>query len=424
MAQRFVYINSYLYWWSFFRRILYIFAPILFTVFGIRVVDTNFWTLLAIWLPSYTLVQLVMRDVSSNLRTNRWGEIQETIFAPYLVIPIFMQSIGLKETSFKVTNKDASQSRKDMLYALPNAIMLAISLYGLFIFNYGKLGSEIAYGSVISFWLLSHIINLTFAVLYYLGRPIYRGAERFAMNIDIEVKNENARGNFVTNDISETDLSFITDYPIYYPADEDVYFTLRKGENTTNLTGKIIRVWKRGNQFYYGVLLNDHTDEEEAYSAYLQIIYDGFNKSLRQTVDPMTTIIDAFLINVQKHLEQKYQATPHQNHLYPDLALNQIIEIGNTAYQLQEFDFETLTLSNINLTTATLPEQNLHITIDQVPFDLAYDHTDESGDMVYDINNMKDIGYRPAFRDLLAKWVAQYHYIKAQLANGEGDKHR
>lgn len=44
--QKIVYLNSYLYWWSFLRRILYIFAPILFTVFNIRVVDTNFWTLL------------------------------------------------------------------------------------------------------------------------------------------------------------------------------------------------------------------------------------------------------------------------------------------------------------------------------------------------------------------------------------------
>ncbi|MFR2063592.1 MAG: hypothetical protein ACLS36_08005 [Streptococcus sp.] len=32
MGQRIVYINGYLYWWSFFRRLLYILAPILFTV--------------------------------------------------------------------------------------------------------------------------------------------------------------------------------------------------------------------------------------------------------------------------------------------------------------------------------------------------------------------------------------------------------
>ena len=54
-------------------------------------------------------------------------------------------------------------------------------------FNFGKFDSEIAYGSVITFWLLPHIVNLIFACLYYLGRPAYRQSERFAMTNDITV---------------------------------------------------------------------------------------------------------------------------------------------------------------------------------------------------------------------------------------------
>src|SRR5699024_11642954 len=83
-----------------------------------------------------------MADISSDLRTSRWGEIQETIFAPYLVIPIFLQTIGFKETKFKVTNKDAKQSNKDLLYVLPHAIMLALAVYGVITFNYGKFGDR------------------------------------------------------------------------------------------------------------------------------------------------------------------------------------------------------------------------------------------------------------------------------------------
>lgn len=90
--------------------------------------DTDFWVLLAFWLLSYVLIQFDMADISSDLRTSRWGEIQETIFAPYLVIPIFLQTIGFKKTKFKVTNKDAKQSNKDLLYVLPHAIMLALAV--------------------------------------------------------------------------------------------------------------------------------------------------------------------------------------------------------------------------------------------------------------------------------------------------------
>lgn len=46
--QKLVYMNSYLYWWSFFRRFLYIFAPVLYALFKLRVVDANFWILLII----------------------------------------------------------------------------------------------------------------------------------------------------------------------------------------------------------------------------------------------------------------------------------------------------------------------------------------------------------------------------------------
>jgi cellulose synthase (UDP-forming) len=420
-AQRFVYINSYLYWWSFFRRILYIFAPILFTVFGIRVVDTNFWILLAIWLPSYALIQLVMKDVSSDLRTSRWGEIQETIFAPYLVVPIFMQSIGLKERSFKVTNKNANQSRKDKLYALPNAIMLGLALYGLVIFNYGKFGSEIAYGAVITFWLLSHIVNLSFAVLYYLGRPIYRAAERFAMSIDIEVSSHGTSNQFVTNDISETGLSFKTDYPIYYPADEDLHFTLHKGENTTSLVGRIVRVWKSGTAFYYGVELNEETSSNEAaYITYLQIIYDGFNKSLRQTMDPMTTIIDAFLINLDKHLQPHQQPGGQASQaLYPVIHTNQIITDEGHSYQVDAFDFATLTFSQLDTAITIMPRKSLSLMIDEVLFDLSYLQKNASGKLTYQVDNMLEIAYTENFKKLLAKWV-QHDQLITQQSIEEG----
>nr|WP_307954041.1 hypothetical protein [Streptococcus uberis] len=38
-----------------------------------------------------------MRDVTDTYRTQTWGEIVETVFAPYLVIPIFLESIGISE---------------------------------------------------------------------------------------------------------------------------------------------------------------------------------------------------------------------------------------------------------------------------------------------------------------------------------------
>ncbi len=94
-----------------------------------------------------------MQDLSSDIRTQRWGEIQETIFAPYLVIPVFLQAIGIKETRSKWPIKQ-QLSLKDLLFVVPHLLLLILTIIGLVKFNYGKFGSEIFYGSVLTFWLL------------------------------------------------------------------------------------------------------------------------------------------------------------------------------------------------------------------------------------------------------------------------------
>lgn len=53
-----------------------------------------------------------MQDLSSDIRTQRWGEVQETILAPYMIMPVFLQAIGIKEKRFKVTNKAAVQAKE------------------------------------------------------------------------------------------------------------------------------------------------------------------------------------------------------------------------------------------------------------------------------------------------------------------------
>ena len=97
--------NAYFYWWSFFRRLIYIAAPILFAVWKIQVVDTNFWLLMLMWAPGYALLHTVLGDSSSRIRSERWGEVQETFFAPYLFMPVILQTLHIKKRSFHVTQK-------------------------------------------------------------------------------------------------------------------------------------------------------------------------------------------------------------------------------------------------------------------------------------------------------------------------------
>lgn len=52
-SARITYLCSFLYWWSFFNRIIFILAPIMFALFDFQVVNCTLWQLLIFWLPSY-----------------------------------------------------------------------------------------------------------------------------------------------------------------------------------------------------------------------------------------------------------------------------------------------------------------------------------------------------------------------------------
>ena len=79
LAARLSYLNAYLYWWSFLCRMIFILAPILFALFGFRLVECGFWELLVFWLPSHLLYRVSMEYLSTNIRNVRWSQIIDTI---------------------------------------------------------------------------------------------------------------------------------------------------------------------------------------------------------------------------------------------------------------------------------------------------------------------------------------------------------
>jgi cellulose synthase (UDP-forming) len=72
---------SYSYWWSFARRLVFTFAPIMFALFSKQIVVCTFWQIMAIWAPSYIFYSLAVRCLSSDTRNQRWNQIIDTILA-------------------------------------------------------------------------------------------------------------------------------------------------------------------------------------------------------------------------------------------------------------------------------------------------------------------------------------------------------
>lgn len=302
--------NAYFYWWSFFRRLIYIAAPILFAVWKIQVVDTNFLLLMLMWAPGYALLHTVLGDSSSRIRSERWGEVQETFFAPYLFMPVILQTLHIKKRSFQVTQKSYQRNWLDRVYLLPHLAMWLLTTYAIIKFNYGKWGSEILYGAVITFWLLMHWINLSFSVFIAMGRQVFRQQTRFPRKITGMI---NGVGEMETIDISDTGLSFRfkeKDVPI-----------LKAGQK---LTGKLFLSddLVKGRNFRpedqrldFDLTIVRKIDDEGRYAAtakpveaclpgWLHLVYDQHNQAVPEEYDRWITPFDILGMNIRKRLEK------------------------------------------------------------------------------------------------------------------------
>ncbi|OJG42974.1 glycosyltransferase, group 2 family protein [Enterococcus hermanniensis] len=400
IKQKLVFFNSYLYWWSFLRRLIYIAAPILFTVFNVMVVKANFWQLLIFWLPSYYFLHLAMQDLSSDIRTQRWGEVQETIIAPYLVVPVLLQALGIKEKKFKVTDKTLKQSRKDLFYIIPHLLMLGLAVYGLISFNYGKFGSELFYSSIITFWLLTHIFNLTFSVLFFLGRPIHRETERFDCQNDVTISFFDQTFMLKTKNISEKGMLIVSENPLYFP-EKDLKVEIEKNGYQATFTGKVARVFQYHEEWFYGLTLQPNTEED--YLNYLQVIYDGFNQSLPQFRDVWITPFERFVINIEKRIFIKRLKTD-QVKKAPIITMEKHIAIKNHEFIFHEFDFQHITAK----TNQTLQiGENFTWKLGEIHLQLEAEKALAGNKYKLKVTNLHKVAHHPTFIEEVKQWAKE-----------------
>ncbi|KRN75377.1 glycosyltransferase [Weissella kandleri] len=302
---RIILINTWLYWWSFFRRLIFIIAPILYALFHIQVVNANFWLLMIFWAPGYFSLHHVLGDTPTNIRNERWGEIQETFFAPYIFLPVILETIGIRAKKFKVTDKKVNFSWKDKLYSIPYLILWGLTLFSIIIFNYGKWGSEILYGSVITFWLLMQFINLSFCVFISMKRNINRKSERFMRKTSGKIKYNGEWLPFKTRDVSDAGLSMEL-------CNEDSRAVLERGQKVEGILyhksypihfdGLVMRSSGQGAEKWYGLVSEIKNNEDRNH--YLELIYDGQNKFVAAEQDNWLTTLDELNLNIIFHLNK------------------------------------------------------------------------------------------------------------------------
>lgn len=263
------------------------------------------------------------------------------MFAPYLVIPLTLEMFGISETKFKVTSKELKKSNIDIMFALPYIILWGLSVYGLITFNLGKYGVELFYGSVISFWLLHHIINLTFAIFATLGRPILRNQERFYIEEPARVKLKDQWHEVIVVDVSEGGFSFRTDQPFYFK--DKVTIDFIEHAVPCQVEGELVRVQSQPDSWLYGIKIKEL--DEETRRNYFQYIYDRPNTYLTDARDTWVTIWDDLLENfIQRIHFRKNRITQslYQTPTTPKVAGAMKTELAKVPVTITTFDFEKM----------------------------------------------------------------------------------
>ena len=303
------YISCWLYWWTFFRRFIYIISPILFVVFGIPVVICGLWELLLIWLPSYLLYNHALKITSGKLRTQRWSNIVDTVIFPYMILPILLETLFIKEKKFHVTNKERTAGKKsDFQLAVPHILLLVLDGYALFLAVYTSIHTYNYGMAIIIYWLLMNGLSLFMALFFMSGRKNLRANDRFTVEFPAEVDYHGKKYYGVTGDASETGLSLIFSQSAYLPHEkgEEMEIRLKTERYEAVVKGTAVQVSKQEDgSWRYGVKLSELDEENKA--SYFQMLYDR-DHSLAKQMGKSVSIFEDVFLNIHRRAERGTQS--------------------------------------------------------------------------------------------------------------------
>lgn len=293
LPARLSYLNAWLYWWSFLCRMIFILAPVLFALFDVRLVVCGFWELLFFWLPAFLSNRAAMLYLGTNIRSARWSQIIDTILAPYLIWPVLLESAGIRQRTFKVTDKKKRRERTaSFWYLIPHGVLIVLTVAAILRFIRGKYGMALVYSSVILFWLGYNLLGLLYAVFFMLGRESRRISDRIGAREQAQVETDEGTFAAVTEDVSEEGIALrlpgqgAGGAPPYLP-EKGSRFRIRVCTAHYRASLQAVCVYAGQGKLTATV----EPEGEESRRHWLQIIHDR-EHSLPRELDPWMTVYD------------------------------------------------------------------------------------------------------------------------------------
>ncbi|MDG5472350.1 glycosyltransferase [Jeotgalibacillus sp. ET6] len=218
--QRLLYMDGINYWFFGVYKMIYLLAPLLFLVFGIYSLDTEFLALLAFWLPAFISSQLAFRLLSDQKRTVLWSHVYEVALAPYMALSVLTESFLKKNVKFNVTAKGIQSEKRQFLWrvSIPYFVLIgftamAFAQVSLHLFTPLEIyeNNDMLYINI--FWILYNLLALVLALMISVERPRFRGAERHKVDLNGMIRAGGQEFECVIKDMSETGFRFEITHP-------------------------------------------------------------------------------------------------------------------------------------------------------------------------------------------------------------------
>ncbi len=167
--QKLEYHSCISYWYFGIRRLVYLLAPLLFSMFGIIIIDCNVSIFLALWLPTYLLKRFAIDKLENNERSSTWNTIYETILTPILAVETLKELFGFSKTKFEVSPKvghSSKMSKLNLKVLLFHLIILLLNLTGFVMCIFRLKTANLMVYLLPLIWTLSNVFYLAISVLF------------------------------------------------------------------------------------------------------------------------------------------------------------------------------------------------------------------------------------------------------------------
>lgn len=417
IGQKISYLSSLLYWYTCFRRLMYILSPILFAVFQVRVVECTLSELCVFWLPYYIIHRIALKVFSNGIRNDRWSNVYDTILFPSLLIPVFLETLGISQRTFAVTNKKRVADERSYQWrkAFPHIILAGFSSIGILQSLYACFTTNSIYYTIVIFWLIVNLYALIMSIFFMLGRKAFRQSERFYIKAEARLRFHHIIMMGKTLDLSEGGFSLSFDEPVYVPHHETCYVELWDDYHGCHLEAHLVQVVQMENQWKYGFQIT--TLPKGQRSRYYQLIYDRVH-TLPLYLEKYSSFFDDLSQNILLRMVPLKSST---RDFLPHIPLHKKLLSDTSGMVLMKlFSYETCELYSLEQPLS----ENMEL---KVIFDIniqlhRYANHGQSG--LFMVKNVDDLKQNEVFVKILQAWIwEQQEYEKKKMRQRKASQH-